>query len=86
MANLPAPEGAVERPVSMREIFTALIEGGFDGPMRARVATADRFIPLGPAAEHVLVQEADIERAAVELVRGGPGPHLDPHTEGRRHA
>jgi 2-oxoisovalerate dehydrogenase E1 component len=50
------------------EVFTALIEGGFKGPMR-RVAAEDSYIPLGPAADHVLVQEADIERAAVELVR-----------------
>jgi len=50
------------------EVFTALIEGGFKGPMR-RVAAEDSYIPLGPAADHVLVQEAEIERAAVELVR-----------------
>ncbi len=50
------------------EIFTALVEGGFAGQMR-RLAAEDSFIPLGPAAEHVLVREADIERAAVEMVR-----------------
>ena len=55
------------------EIFTALIEGGFTGPLR-RLAAEDSFIPLGPAAEHVLVREVDIDRAAVELVREGRGP------------
>jgi len=50
------------------EIFTALIEGGFTGPMR-RLTAEDSYIPLGPAAEHVLVREADIERTAIEMVR-----------------
>ena len=66
------------------EIFTALIEGGFDGPI-SRVAAVDSFIPLGPAAEHVLVQEADIERAAVELVHGDRRSRLDPPGQGRGH-
>jgi 2-oxoisovalerate dehydrogenase E1 component len=50
------------------EIFTALLEGGFKGPLR-RVTAADSYIPLGPAAEHVLVQEREIEAAAQELAR-----------------
>jgi 2-oxoisovalerate dehydrogenase E1 component len=49
------------------EIVTALIEGGFRGPLR-RVAAEDSFIPLGPAAAHVLVQEAAIESAAASLL------------------
>ncbi|MSP23752.1 MAG: MFS transporter [Myxococcales bacterium] len=47
-------------------LFTALVEGGFEGPMR-RVASLDTFIPLGDAANLVLVQEADILKAALAL-------------------
>ena len=48
-------------------LFTELVEGGFEGPM-ARVCGMDTFIPLGAAANLVLVQEEDIERAARELL------------------
>jgi 2-oxoisovalerate dehydrogenase E1 component len=48
-------------------VMAALIDGGYGGPL-ARVAAADSFIPLGAAAEHVLVGEAEIERAALALV------------------
>jgi 2-oxoisovalerate dehydrogenase E1 component len=48
-------------------LFTALVEGGFSGPM-ARVAGWDTFIPLGDAANRVLIQEADIEAAALKLL------------------
>ena len=44
-------------------LFTALVEGGFRGPIR-RVCGHDTFIPLGDAANLVLVQEADIDAAA----------------------
>jgi 2-oxoisovalerate dehydrogenase E1 component len=47
-------------------IVTALVEGGHRGAVR-RVAAMDAFIPLGDAANLVLVQEEDIERAALEL-------------------
>jgi 2-oxoisovalerate dehydrogenase E1 component len=50
-------------------VFTALIEGGFPGKMR-RVASQDSFVPLGPAANLVLVQEDQIEAAAREMVGG----------------
>lgn len=50
-------------------ILTALVEGGFTGPMR-RVAAHDSFIPLGPAANLVLVGEGDIEAAALDLCGG----------------
>ena len=50
------------------ELFTALAEGGFTGPLR-RVAAADSYIPLGPAADHVLVSEQEIEKAALQLAR-----------------
>ena len=47
-------------------VIAALIDRGFAGPL-ARVASADSFIPLGAAANHVLLSEDDIERAAVAL-------------------
>jgi 2-oxoisovalerate dehydrogenase E1 component len=34
----------------------------------ARVTSDDSFIPLGEAASHVLVDEDEIERAALALV------------------
>jgi 2-oxoisovalerate dehydrogenase E1 component len=49
-------------------VVTGLVENGYDGRI-ARVAAQDSFVPLGPAANLVLVQEADIERAARELIR-----------------
>jgi 2-oxoisovalerate dehydrogenase E1 component len=45
-------------------LITALVEGGYRGPMK-RVAADDSFIPLGDAANLVLVQESDIEQAAL---------------------
>jgi 2-oxoisovalerate dehydrogenase E1 component len=47
-------------------VIAALIDRGFGGPV-ARVASADSFIPLGAAANHVLVSEDDIERAALAI-------------------
>jgi 2-oxoisovalerate dehydrogenase E1 component len=47
-------------------VIAALIDGGFGGPI-ARVASSDSFVPLGAAANHVLVSEAEIERAALAL-------------------
>jgi 2-oxoisovalerate dehydrogenase E1 component len=50
-------------------ILTALVDGGFEGKMR-RVTSEDAFIPLGDAANLVLLQEEAIEAAALELSRG----------------
>lgn len=47
-------------------VITALVEGGFTGPM-ARVASADSFVPLGAAAQHVLLDEREIIKAATTL-------------------
>ncbi len=47
-------------------VIAALIDRGFAGKI-ARVAAEDSFVPLGAAANHVLVSEADIERAALAL-------------------
>jgi 2-oxoisovalerate dehydrogenase E1 component len=54
--------GGVAEPV-----LAALVDAGFDGAM-ARVASADSFIPLGPASARVLLSEAEIEKAARELL------------------
>jgi len=50
-------------------VLAGLLDAGFRGRM-ARVTSQDSFIPLGDAAEHVLVSEADIEAAARRLVSG----------------
>jgi 2-oxoisovalerate dehydrogenase E1 component len=47
-------------------VVTALVEHGFHGHT-ARVTSADSFVPLGPAAEHVLLGEDDIEKAALTM-------------------
>jgi 2-oxoisovalerate dehydrogenase E1 component len=48
-------------------IVTALVEHGFDGAI-ARVASADSFVPLGAAANLVLVAEDEILAAAQGLI------------------
>jgi 2-oxoisovalerate dehydrogenase E1 component len=48
-------------------VVTALVEGGFTGPMQ-RVASQDSFVPLGTAAEHVLLSEEEIEKAGMTLM------------------
>jgi 2-oxoisovalerate dehydrogenase E1 component len=56
-------------------VVTGLVEAGFKGPI-LRVASEDSFIPLGPAAAHVLLSEEEIEKSARELAGapflGGP--------------
>jgi 2-oxoisovalerate dehydrogenase E1 component len=47
-------------------VITALVDAGYTGRL-ARVAAADSFIPLGDAANHVLLSEAAIEKAAQDL-------------------
>ncbi|MFF3223636.1 thiamine pyrophosphate-dependent enzyme [Nocardia suismassiliense] len=48
-------------------VCAALIDAGFDGHI-ARVTSEDTFIPLGPAADSVLLDEAKIETAAGKLL------------------
>ncbi|NUR01434.1 MAG: MFS transporter [Streptomyces sp.] len=50
-------------------VVTALVDAGFSGAVR-RVTSADSFVPLGQAAQLVLVSEDDVERAAGELLSG----------------
>jgi 2-oxoisovalerate dehydrogenase E1 component len=47
-------------------VITALVDAGFTGRI-ARVTAVDSFIPLGDAANHVLVSETAIEKAAHDL-------------------
>lgn len=51
-------------------VVTALIESGFSGPIQ-RVASEDSFVPLGTAAEHVLLSEDEIEKGALALAEIG---------------
>jgi 2-oxoisovalerate dehydrogenase E1 component len=48
-------------------VIAALVEHGFAGPI-ARVASQDSYVPLGDAANLVLLCEQDIEQAARRLV------------------
>ncbi len=48
-------------------VITALVDGGYGGTAR-RVTSVDSFIPLGPAADHVLLSETDIVGAVRALV------------------
>ncbi|MCA9655869.1 MAG: MFS transporter [Myxococcales bacterium] len=48
-------------------ILAELVDAGFRGVVR-RVTSLDSFIPLGPAADHVLVGEAEILRVAREML------------------
>ncbi|MEU7882303.1 thiamine pyrophosphate-dependent enzyme [Microbispora bryophytorum] len=50
-------------------VIAALVDNGFRGPI-ARVTSQDSFVPLGPAADTVLLSESDIERAARKLLHG----------------
>ncbi len=48
-------------------IVSALVDANFEGTI-SRVTSQDSFVPLGEAANHVLLQEAEIEAAARALV------------------
>jgi 2-oxoisovalerate dehydrogenase E1 component len=48
-------------------VLAALVDHRWPG-RAGRIASADSFIPLGPAAEHVLLSEADIVTAARDLL------------------
>ena len=52
-------------------VMAALFDAGFRGILR-RVTSEDSFIPLGPAANAVLLDEATIEQAAMDLIRSLP--------------
>ncbi|HEX3706400.1 MAG TPA: thiamine pyrophosphate-dependent enzyme [Mycobacteriales bacterium] len=48
-------------------VMAALVDAGFDGRL-ARVSSEDTFIPLGPAADLVLLSETAIEKAALLIL------------------
>ncbi|MEV5591417.1 thiamine pyrophosphate-dependent enzyme [Nonomuraea pusilla] len=48
-------------------IVAELLDAGFTGQI-ARVTSSDSFIPLGKAADHVLLSEEEIEQAARKLL------------------
>lgn len=48
-------------------ILAALVDGGFVGAVR-RIASADSLVPLGPAAQHVLIGEDAITQGAHSLL------------------
>ncbi|UGT56445.1 thiamine pyrophosphate-dependent enzyme [Nocardia asteroides] len=47
-------------------VYAALIDAGYRGAL-ARVTSADSFVPLGPAADTVLLSETEIEAAALRM-------------------
>jgi 2-oxoisovalerate dehydrogenase E1 component len=49
-------------------VVTALVDAGYRGVI-SRVASDDSFVPLGQAAEAVLLDEPTIEKAAIDLVQ-----------------
>lgn len=51
-------------------VMTGLIEAGYSGRLR-RVNSRNSYIPLGPAAEHVLLGEDHIEAALKALLASG---------------
>jgi 2-oxoisovalerate dehydrogenase E1 component len=53
-------------------IISTLVDASFEGTI-SRVTSQDSFIPLGEAANHVLLQEAEIEQAARELMGSANG-------------
>jgi 2-oxoisovalerate dehydrogenase E1 component len=55
-------------------VIAALVENGFTGQI-ARVASRDSFVPLGAAANLVLLSEDQIERAALGLSAHDPDAH-----------
>ena len=48
-------------------VVTALVEGGYDGAIH-RVSSANSFVPLGAAADLVLLSEDRIVAAALKLI------------------
>lgn len=51
-------------------VMAGLLDAGFTGRL-ARIASRDSFIPLGPAANLVLLTEDEIQSAARDLMSGG---------------
>ena len=54
------------------ELITRLLEADVSAPMR-RLTGDDSYVPLGPAANEVLLQEDDIMAAALDMVPDSKG-------------
>ncbi|MHB1544586.1 MAG: transketolase C-terminal domain-containing protein [Gammaproteobacteria bacterium] len=69
------------------EIVTLITEQCHPKPLR-RLAGRDSYIPLGPAADTILLSEAEIEQALLELLKEAssppPRPGADPARRQRR--
>ncbi|WP_280251167.1 alpha-ketoacid dehydrogenase subunit beta, partial [Nocardia abscessus] len=64
-------------------VCAALLDAGFTGRL-ARVTSEDSFVPLGPAAATVLLDEERIEAAALRLLGAAAG--ADPRRAEARHS
>ncbi len=64
-------------------VCAALIDAGFTGRL-ARVTSEDSFVPLGPAAATVLLDEDRIEAAALRLA--GDATDVEPRRAGAGHS
>ncbi len=53
-------------------VVAGLVDRGYAGAL-ARVASADSYVPLGPAGAHVLLAEREIVSAARRLTGIGAG-------------
>jgi 2-oxoisovalerate dehydrogenase E1 component len=60
-------------------VLAALVDAQWPG-RAARVASADTFVPIGPAAQHVLLSEDEIVSAARALLRLRPDERAWPRT------
>ncbi|HRD62236.1 MAG TPA: hypothetical protein PL137_15135, partial [Nocardioides sp.] len=58
-------------------VLAALADASYERPV-ARLTSVDSFVPLGPAADHVLVSEDQIVQSAVDLVTADPTGVLTP--------
>jgi hypothetical protein len=65
-------------------IVTAIHERCGNQVITKRVTAMDTYVPLGPAADHVLPGERDIEQAALELLNSSVASTRfgDPGAEG----
>jgi 2-oxoisovalerate dehydrogenase E1 component len=64
-------------------LVAALVDAGYPGRL-SRVTSADSFIPLGPAAETVLLGEDDIVSAVHDLLDTPAAPPTQPTTSDRK--
>ena len=56
------------------EVVSRLVSGGYPGRL-AMVSSADSFVPLGPAADHVLLRKEEITEAVLRTRQETCAPH-----------